>query len=58
MKEKSFFEKYRCEFCHQSATHYITYKDSHAYLCDKKECDYKYRVKSGIFITGLSIDKK
>jgi len=52
---KSFMSQHNCEICHNNATHYVTYKEFFAYLCDSKECNYKFNLKAKIFTTTIEI---
>lgn len=53
---KSFMAQHNCQYCHQEAKHYVMYKEFFSYLCDKKECDYKWRLVTGIFKTNIEIN--
>jgi hypothetical protein len=52
---KSFMEQHNCKYCHKTASHYVTYKESFAFLCSLKECSHKFDIQTGFFETGLEI---
>lgn len=56
-KIHDYFAKFKCEFCKKLATHYVTYKEFHTYLCNSKDCDLKFKVKTGIF-DGLNVEEQ
>ena len=50
-----FFEFQKCKYCHKSASHYSTYKDSFAYLCKDEKCIERFDLETGIFNPGIEI---
>jgi hypothetical protein len=56
-KYRPFFERFKCEFCHKTATHYVTYKEFHSYLCNSQDCELKFKIRSEIF-DGLDVEQK
>jgi len=55
---KSFMEQHNCKICHGQAKHYVDYKNVFAFLCDKRECNFKFEIQSGIFKTEIELNQK
>lgn len=52
-KRRSFFYNKKCTYCGQPATTFRLISEKHEMLCDRKECDFKSRLKAGWFTLDL-----
>jgi hypothetical protein len=52
-----YFENQKCKICHCEAKHYVTFRNEWAYLCNKKECNYKFDLEAKIFEPEIAINE-